>query len=156
MLTRIPVPDDIAEYLKYQPDTGDIVWIQKTSSASRVSIGSVAGGVNKTTGYRRIKFRDKKFAAHRLAFYLSDITIPAAMDVDHINGDKLDNRWCNLRLITRSENACNAKRHRQGRVPGVYYHSRQKKWRAYTMINGKQKHLGLFTTEADAIRSLDD
>jgi hypothetical protein len=87
---------------------------------------------------------------HRL---ISDA--PGGLDVDHINGNKLDNRKCNLRLVTRGQNNQNQKISRsntKSNVRGVAWFSRDKKWRAYVNFNGKQIHLGYFDTkEAAAI-----
>jgi hypothetical protein len=69
---------------------------------------------------------------------------------DHINGNRLDNRRENLRLVTKSQNMRNqglSKRSRSG-FKGVNKH--QKKWRAYICIDGKQKHLGVFLDKKQA------
>jgi len=66
-------------------------------------------------------------------------------DVDHINGDTLDNRRENLRPVTRSLNNLNRRS-----VKGVYYHKRHKLWQAYISINRKRTHLGWHKTEEAA------
>lgn len=71
---------------------------------------------------------------------------PKGRIVDHINGNPLDNRRSNLRLVTLSQNAQNRKRHKNNKsgVKGVIWHKGNKAWRASIMINGKAKHLGSF------------
>ena len=66
-------------------------------------------------------------------------------DIDHINGDTLDNRVQNLRHATRQENTRN-----NHKALGVCWHKGAKKWRSYVRDNGKQKHLGLFLTFNEA------
>lgn len=73
-------------------------------------------------------------------------------EIDHKNGDKLDNRRENLRYLTRSHNAINSKpRNSYSGVTGVTWFSRDQKWRAHIMINGKQIHLGYFEDKAEAV-----
>lgn len=81
------------------------------------------------------------------------IDAPPKVLVDHINGDTLDNRRENLRLVTDKQN--NQNRHRVNRnsstgVRGVCWHGQQQKWRAYLMIDYKQKHVGVFDTIPEA------
>lgn len=70
------------------------------------------------------------------------------IEVDHINGNKLDNRKSNLRCCTRAENERNktlSKRNTSG-FKGVSWNKRDKHWRAKIKINGKNQHLGCFKT----------
>lgn len=73
--------------------------------------------------------------------------------VDHVDGNGLNNQRINLRSATRSENARNSRRHRDNTsgFKGVSWNKAKQKWRAYITLNGKEKHLGLFST-AEAAR----
>ena len=79
-------------------------------------------------------------------------------DSDHVNKDKLDNRRCNLRPATRSQNNCNRSRrsHNTSGYLGVNWHKLTKKWRAYIAIGKKHKHLGLYKTKEKAARAYND
>ena len=68
--------------------------------------------------------------------------------IDHINRDRLDNRWCNLRAGTPSGNIGNSKRTGSKYLPGVYFSSgpRKKPWAA----SFNKKTLGMFATEKEA------
>jgi hypothetical protein len=78
---------------------------------------------------------------------------PAGSQVDHINGDILDNRRSNLRLCTAGENRCNAKRHRNkrsSRYKGVYRERGRERWRAIIGREYRTISLGTFATEEEA------
>ena len=79
--------------------------------------------------------------------------------VDHINGDKTDNRRENLRLATSSQNCANRGK-REGtyssEYKGVYWHKPTKNWRARIMVDGKPIHLGYFIDEMDAASAYDE
>ena len=64
--------------------------------------------------------------------------------IDHINGNKLDDRISNLRNVTHQHNGFNQK------CKGYCYNKRTKKYQAYIRLNGKLKYLGLFENEQDA------
>ncbi len=76
--------------------------------------------------------------------------------VDHINGDPLDNRLSNLRIVSQRDNMANQKRKREGKTSskyvGVHWSKRDKRWQANIRIGGKNKNLGLFTSEAAAAK----
>ena len=77
-----------------------------------------------------------------------------AMQVDHINGDGLDNRRCNLRCVTHSQNQMNRKgpaRNGTSGHRGVSLNKRTGKWFAYIHSGGKHVHLGSFSEKTDAI-----
>lgn len=83
---------------------------------------------------------------------------PKELQVDHINGDKLDNRRSNLRLATNSQNQMNCRKRygNDSKYKGVCWHWQNSKWRANIKIDGKQTHLGLFLNEIDAAKAYDD
>ena len=98
--------------------------------------------------------------SHRKSVYMHRqiLNAPPSLECDHINGNGLDNRRCNLRLCTRSQN--NMNRHRScggsSRFKGVGRHNPRNKWRAYIGDNGKLHHLGLFANEIDAAHAYDN
>lgn len=82
---------------------------------------------------------------------------PSGVHVDHINGDKLDNRRCNLRIATYQQNQANRRRLSRSNtsgIRGVQYVpglSASKPWRAQITVDHKNIHLGLFATSAEAV-----
>ena len=91
-------------------------------------------------GYRRVGQQ----LAHRVAYKLMTGEDPGNQVVDHINCDRADNRWCNLRLATRSQNRMNSKRKIKGYtcVNGRYV--------ARIYVRGQQERLGTFDTPEEA------
>ena len=77
---------------------------------------------------------------------------PVESQIDHINGDKLDNRKENLRIANRNQNAWNVGKHSNNKsgLKGVYFHKATGKWASSIRANGKRKHLGLFDTKEGA------
>lgn len=79
-------------------------------------------------------------------------------DVDHINGDTLDNRRSNLRACTHQQNSYNQKLRKSNTsgYKGVSWHKQRKKWVVQLQYNGKKLHLGLFTDIEDAVKAYND
>ena len=90
---------------------------------------------------------------HRILWETFNGPIPNGMDIDHINGDRLDNRPENLRIVSRKENMQNTKVYNTNTsgVTGVTWIKAKNRWRAYVMIDYKQTHLGHYTDWFDAV-----
>jgi hypothetical protein len=79
---------------------------------------------------------------------------PRGMVVDHVNGNRLDNRRCNLRLATTAENIRNmAIRGGTSQFKGVYYNTPRGRWRAHICCDRKKLNLGDYATEEAAARA---
>lgn len=122
----------------YNPETGDLF----------ASSGNPAGCLTRA-GYRQVSYKGEKILAHRLAFLLVTGEWPCAL-VDHINGIRSDNRWCNLRAASRAENQWNRKLSRDSLsgVKGVS--SNASKWRARLLVRGRLRHLGTYSSPEEA------
>ena len=140
---------ELQAILNYNPETGVFTW--RIAPGRRVKAGDEAGSID-SHGYWRIKIEGKLHRAHRLAWLYVNGIFPVN-DIDHIYGNKLDNRISNLRDVPHRENLQNTKNHRAGRLVGCYWNKRAKKWQAQISINGKQKCLGYYETEIDAHNS---
>lgn len=94
----------------------------------------------------------KSIQMHRLIMNANQ-----GQQIDHINGNGLDNRKSNLRFCTNTENQQNT--HRVwgfSKYKGVYKHKQANKWAAAIRVNGRLFHLGLFLLEEDAAKAYDE
>ena len=152
----LPPLEELKEHLDYNPDTGIITWKKPTHFC--VKVGEEAGCLNaqtETVVYRWIQFNHIRYKAHRLACYMYYGIDPLEKEIDHIDGNGLNNKINNLRLATHSENARNrsmAKKNTSG-ITGVHWNKKRKKWEAYIKVGYKQKFLGYFLNKEDAIQA---
>lgn len=107
---------------------------------------------------RTIFIRTKEGKYRHRNIYMAHAVIgkpPAGQVVDHINGEKLDNRRANLRIASYAQNSQNKKRLKTNTIGfrGVTFHALARKFQAQIMVNGKQIYLGLFSTPANAARA---
>ena len=142
--------------LSYDPETGLFIWKidpPRGKSHKGCVAGSVAGN-----GYRQIKISGKVYAQHRLAFLYVYGRVPID-EIDHINGNKQDNRIVNLREASSSLNKQNRHIPSSNNFSGILGASLDKR-RGYYVANisvdGKQKYLGSFKTAEDANKAYID
>lgn len=112
--------------------------------------GGHTGSVLKN-GYVYLSLNKKRMLANRVAWAIMTGSFPDS-EVDHINRVKSDNRWSNLRVATRSQNAMNQSKRSDSSSghKGVSWHSRVGKWRASIKANGKHVHLGYYDSAEKA------
>ena len=133
------------ELYAYDPITG-IFTALFDSKNKRWKAGRVVGSVMQI-GYVEIKTTKIREYCHRLAFLVMNGSFPPeGMEVDHINGDKTDNRWSNLRIVDRAGNASNMN------SKGYAYFKagkRKKRWKVQKIILGKM-YMRYCLTEQEA------
>lgn len=112
--------------------------------------GQVAGGTTGRYGYRLVTLNGRQTTVHRIVWKLITDTDPP--EIDHINGIRDDNRWCNLRAVAGSENKWNRRcDHRnQFGLKGVERSPKSSRFRAKIRIEGKPTRLGTFATPEEA------
>lgn len=134
----------LVEVLAYDAEAGVFTWRLRTSI--RVKVGNRAGTARKD-GYLHVGIDGAKYLLHRLAYFYQHREWPAG-DVDHINGVKSDNRACNLRAATRSENMQNRRKPNSNNlstgVLGVY--KAGKRFQAKIEVDYESRSLGYYDT----------
>jgi hypothetical protein len=138
---------DLLNHLfEYDKETGNLIWkIQQRG----IRKGSIAGSV-KSHGYLCVGINYKSYRAHRLIFLMHKGYLPKT--IDHINGDKLDNRIENLRAATVGQNQHNRKTNANNTsgYKGVSWNKGCNKWLSQIKLEGKRIHLGYFDNVEEA------
>ncbi len=105
--------------------------------------------------YSLIMFDGKAYAAHRLIYAWHNGKIADGRVIDHIDGNKKNNKIENLRAVTKSQNSQNSKLQSNNisGIRGVHFNNERQKWVATIYKNKKLKSLGRYTTKQDAIKA---
>lgn len=148
-----PQAPSLEEAIEYNPDTGEFRW--KARGKNQALIGKLCGTLN-DKGYVIVSYMGGRHKGHRLAWYLMTGEWPT-QPIDHINRNRSDNRWDNLRLTTPIENAQNSD-YVRGNVAkrGVRYRERDGSYEARIIIDGQRYQLGSFSTEEEASKAYED
>lgn len=138
-----PTQARLRDLFTYDPDTG-IFTSRKTGKRA---------GRFVSRGYWAISFDGASQRAGRMAWLYVHGELNPDLHIDHVNGDRSDDRIANLRAVTRLENNRNIgmQRNNKSGVMGVYWHSKSNRWRAYIRVNYKACSLGSFTSKDDAV-----
>lgn len=136
------------ELFHYDAATG-LFWWRDNSNKNR-RMHTAVGHVIKT-GYRYIVVDGKRYRAHRLAWLYFYGEWPSG-ELDHINGDRDDNRITNLRIVTRVQNLANRvhSNNSNGHI-GIRPSRHGTRWRAGFVLAGVRYNVGTFATKAEAI-----
>ena len=128
---------------------------RKVSTNPRAPVHAPSGCPNKA-GYMRTRIAGRLYYNHHLVWFWHHGTWPKALD--HINGDRADNRLENLRLCNQTQNMQNAKTRASSRtgVKGVDWRPDKNKYRARIVVNGKSMNLGHFDNLQEAQFAVDN
>jgi len=132
----------LREAFDYNPDTG--VLIRKSTNRPSKGLDSY--------GYIQLGYCKKMYKAHRVIWAIVHGEFPKG-HIDHINGNRSDNRIQNLRVVTQQQNSHNHqkinKKNKSG-FRGVCWNGRASKWQAAISVNSKTIYIGVFSTPEDA------
>jgi hypothetical protein len=132
--------EQATERFSYFSDTGEVIDRRTGDEAGKVE-------KNRRTSYRKFYFGNVTLRSHQVAWLLFYGSWPDG-EIDHRDGDGLNNRIANLRCGTRTQNQRNQRlqvRNKSG-VRGVCFHSRTKRWQASIGVGGKRLFIGRFRT----------
>ena len=156
-MSKLAIPLPSQQELQERFDYRDGDFYRKKKKRS-IKAGSKAGTINtdKRTGKQcvRYKFNHKLYLIHRLIWAWHGYSLEPNQEIDHIDGNSLNNCIENLRATTHKQNCENRKganKNSKSGEKGVRWHKATKKWEAYINHNGIKKHLGLYETKEDAI-----
>ena len=142
----------LKEVLLYDPWTGKFVWLKKPANRSnRMKVGEEAGHLSeKSQGYRLIGIDGRVYKASRLAWFYMTEKWPKI--IDHVNADRADNKWINLREATQAQNLQNrgAQKNNTSGYKGVSSYNRGREWCARVWVNGQLFRKNGFSTPAEA------
>ena len=143
----LPPLDVLNEWFSYNSETGTLTWKKVKDMDRRSKVGEDAGSLNKESGYSSVMLGGTSYKKHRICYYMGTGEQP--FHVDHINGERDDNRSANLRSVDHEANNRNAKKRfdNSSGMVGVSYHKPSGKWRAIL----SNTHLGTYTDKIDAI-----
>lgn len=140
--------EQLRSVLSYDQSTGEFTWLVQRPRG--IQPGMKAGR-KLWNGYIQIAINSVSHGAHRLAWLHMTGEWPPHY-IDHVDGNPSNNAWANLRSATNSQNQ-HCRRHATGTssdMRGVAWNKSARKWQAGIKVNGKSKHLGLFTSKQDA------
>ena len=139
------------ELFRYDSETG--LLIRRVTTGNNRFHAGTAAGCSSPDGYLRVRVDKVLYQVHRVCYLLAYGSLPDDMQVDHINHDRLDNRWINLREVNNTTNIknCSLSSNSTTKINGVNLIKSTNKYRAYITVNKKQIHLGVFDNINDAI-----
>lgn len=149
IVRRIPTQDELKALYHYDPETGLFTHLQNRGKGRA---GQIAGNIN-SNGYREMRVCNTLCQAHRLAFLYMTGTFPEKpLTVDHINGVRDDNRWCNLRAATWHEQNWNSgvRAMCQSGLKGAWLCKTTGRWQSMLQDGNRRIWLGRFDTAEDA------
>lgn len=150
------------EAFSYNENTGELTWKPRNGGTpvdarfNTKTAGRIAGAPcynsaerNKTPRGIAIGYKGRDLYAHRIVWEMNRGPIPEGFVIDHINGNPLDNRMCNLRLASREQNYHNQRRGMKNTsgIKGVHFDKARNKWRAEIRFYNHVVSLGRFDTK---------
>lgn len=156
----LPSPELLRQLLRYEPDTGRLYWklrprgmfrSDRTWRSWNAEFAEKEAFTTVNGGYYKGKIFCDAYLAHRVIWAMCMGAWPENQ-IDHKNGNKLDNRIENLRDADHTQNQRNQPRYRNNTsgIKGVSWHKVSGKWMAGIRVDGKRRHLGLFSSKEAA------
>lgn len=147
MKFSLPLLERVRELFSYDPESGILT---RRTDVPKGKAGSAAGTRN-SHGHLICRVDYKIYYVHRLIWLLAHGQAPPQL-IDHVNGDRSDNRLANLRPATYAQNKQNSVKSKSVRsgIKGAHYSTSEQKWRSSIGVNGTKIHLGWFSSKEEA------
>lgn len=147
--------EEARRLFEYNPETGELFWRVQRTPQSRMRPGSVAGTARSNgcgKHYRIVEVMGIQYRAQYLIWLIVTGKLPDEQ-IDHIDGDGMNNAWVNLRDVTRYENRLNLRRMSSNTsgATGVFWDEPRECFVAYIYKHRKKYHLGSFTSFEEAL-----
>lgn len=155
MAKELPSAERLRSLFDYIPN-GDLVFLPREGSAqfNAKHAGRVVAKNTTPKGYSKLNVDGRYVFAHRVIWKMHHGDDPH--QIDHINGDRGDNRIENLRAALGGENNRSSRRNTSATgLKGVIRSSRSEKFEARIKVNGKQHHLGTYPSALAAAQAYD-
>lgn len=159
----LPPIDKLLEAMSFCPMSGNAYWKRRPehhfpngwSSTWNTRYAGKKAGTPCAHKYLKCAIDKSRYAIHRLMWYVHNGPIPNNLEIDHINGNRQDNRLQNLRLATDQQNGMNrglSIRNKSGHS-GVYWNGKREKWTAKIRVSGRLIDLGEYRQIGDAVNA---
>jgi len=135
--------EKVNEHLEYRD--GKLFWKIPRKGLNKLPNGDYPAGWDNGEGYIKLSFLDKTYYAHHIVFFIHHGRLP--ISIDHIDGNRSNNKIENLREATLQQNNCNKRINninKKSNVRGVHPSSNGKKWLVRISVNKKSIHIGSF------------
>jgi hypothetical protein len=132
-------------------DQGNVRSLARVDAAGRNLKGKAMKPYTRLDGYITVSLSSKNNKVHRLVMLTFVGPCPEGMNVDHFDENPANNKLCNLSYMTIGDNTYRSRKNMSSQHRGISWHKQTKKWQANIYIDGKQKHLGIFDTEQEAV-----
>jgi hypothetical protein len=154
MIKYKPLPPlELLQELFKLDEGGRLIYRERSQARPRQRLGSEAGHLH-PHGYRMVRVNGSTYFTHRIVWFLTHGQDPGNFQVDHINGNRADNRPSNLRLCTPAQNRLNTKLRPNNKsgIRGVYFE--QGRGEKHWCASYKNKKLGRFATKEEAAKAV--
>lgn len=146
---------EFKELFHYDPETG--IFSHTKDKRCGVKKGDRAGYLNKVLGYQYLNVKNNGYPAHRMAWYYMTGEWPEHV-IDHIKGDRVDNRWENLRHVTHRANSSNRRSRKSSKygVRNVHWSNCHERWVVKFKLDTGKDFVRYFEDFSDAANCAND
>jgi hypothetical protein len=152
MANKFPSPAELHALMRYED--GKLIWRERGNGKFDNQFAYKEAGCKKRSdGYSIVAWNKSGILVHRVVWTMFNRQLEKGEDIDHINGNRADNRIENLRLCSRTENLRNAQKRKdnQSGFKNVNWNALTNSWRVKFAVDGKSKCFGLYLDKDEAV-----